>query len=616
MPPDGNTFALGQRFDLRVEATTDADLPLRVTLDGSEIKGLVQTSGSGTKTAMARDLTLTAPGEHVVAARLGNETRASVRWQALAWEGGDPGAKRARNVIFMIGDGMGVAHRTAARLVAKGLADGRARGKLALDTLEVTGLSMTSSLDAAVTDSTPGMSSLVTGAKGKNGQAGVFPDDTADPFDNPQVEYLGELLRRTRGAGFRMGLVTTADLTDATPAGNVVHTASRSRGPEIAERMLANRERNGLSVLLGGGARNFIPCAEAGSAREDERDLVAEFKAAGFAAVRSATELRALQAARPPAQILGLFHPNHMSVAFDKVGASRYSDELAQPGNEGLRDQPLLPDMTRVALASLVRSSPAGFYLMVEGASIDKRSHAMDAERVIWDVIEFDQAVAVALDFVRKVNSDDDPANDTLLIVTADHESGGLAIIGVANERFAPERLGRAVRDYAATYRFVPDYEIGPDGFPVHPDPARKLLLGWGSASDHFENWRSNRRQLPGTIEATVVEQGQTHRRAVANPARDSAQDDSDNRTVERLTVPGFLVAGTIENGETPCPGEDACSGDTAPSVEKSATHTATDVPLSAEGPGAPQFTGVYENTDVFLKILRATTGNWARARR
>jgi alkaline phosphatase len=248
---------------------------------------------------------------------------------------------------------------------------------------------------------------------------------------------------------------------------------------------------------------------------------------------------------------------------------------------------------------------------MIEGASVDKRAHSADAERMIWDVLEFDRAVQVALDFAATTNRDDDPANDTLVIVTADHETGGLGIIAVGNERYAPETLGRAVRDYAAVFRFrpqqdlnfVPNYTVDDKGYPIDPDPSRKLLLGWSAAPDRHENWLSNRLALePATT--TGAQPGV----AVANPARDGYVA-SDNKTTSGQPIPGFLMTGAIENGATPCPVVEGCPGDTASSALAASGHTATDVPLSATGPGAWQFTGVYENTDVFLKVLRATSG-------
>ena len=250
---------------------------------------------------------------------------------------------------------------------------------------------------------------------------------------------------------------------------------------------------------------------------------------------------------------------------------------------------------------------------MVEGASIDKRAHAVDAERMIWDVIEFDRAVQVALDFARRTNTDGNPANDTLVIVAADHETGGLGIVGVGNERYAPETLGKAVRDYAAVFRFVPEqnlnffpnYQVDEKGYPIDPDPSRKILLAWAAGPDHNENWISNRLQL----EAAVGEGKPPV--SVANPARDGSGEKSDNRTTRGVAIPGFLVRGTIENGETPCPSAAGCPGDTASLGHTISGHTASDVPLSASGPGAWQFTGVYENSDVFLKILRATRGSY-----
>lgn len=152
---------------------------------------------------------------------------------------------------------------------------------------------------------------------------------------------------------------------------------------------------------------------------------------------------------------------------------------------------------------------------------------------------------------------------------------------------------------------FFPNYQVDERGYPLDPDPSRKILLGWAAAPDHHENWLSNRLQL----EAAVA-QGKPAV-SVANPARDGAGDTSDNRTIDGVAIPGFLVGGTIENGETSCPAPAGCPADTASLGHTIAGHTGSDVPLSASGPGAWQFTGVYENSDVFLKILRSTRGSY-----
>jgi alkaline phosphatase len=616
MPPDGGVLAVGQRFDIRVEATSDGgDRPggLRVWLNGQELtsRGDVRANEGAPPASsnfLLRGFSLTAAGPVVVRAQTADGASAEARLTVTAWNTPRRGAARARNIILLLGDGMGAAHRTAARIVSRGAHNGKAAGRLAMDTLDVTGMVMTGSLNSLITDSSPGMAAYVTGQKNNNNQEGVFPDNTGDAFDNPRIEYLGELLRRTRGPGFNVGIVTTADVTDSTPAANAVHTADRFAGAGIATRFFDERAQNGVTVLLGGGARHFRP-KESGGGRADSRDLLDQYTRAGYAIARTGTDVQSLlRRTTPPATLLGLFHPSHLPVAFDKVGAGTYSDELALPQNAAYRDTPMLEDLTRLALRSLDAHSPAGFYLMIEGASIDKRAHAADSERTIWDTIEFDRAVAVALEFAKRTNGDANPSNDTLVIVTADHESGGMSLIGVGNEHYQPQRLGRAVRDYAAVFRFEADqrlnfftnYRVDPRGFPVDPNPSRKLLLGWAAAPDRLENWLSDRLMTEPAVEE--ARNGVTV--ATANPARDRGE-----------TVAGFLVSGTIENGATICPTAAGCPADTASDALTVAGHTATDVPLSATGPGAWQFTGVQENTDVFIKLLRSATGSYQTPR-
>jgi alkaline phosphatase len=605
MPPDRGVLAVGQIFDLRVEATGEgADRPsaLTVLLNGLDISSRNDPAAdrgapANTRNFLLRNYSVSKPGPLRIEARTPDGGAAEVRLTVESWQGRAAGS-RAKNIILLLGDGMGAAHRTAARIVSRGVRDGKATGRLAMDTLDVTGMVMTSSLNSLITDSSPGMAAYSTGQKNNNNQEGVFPDNTSDAFDNPRIEYIGELLRRTRGPGFNVGIVTTADVTDSTPGANAAHTSDRYAGAAIAAQFFDERSRNGVAVLLGGGARHFMP-KDVGGTRPDSRRLAEEFEKAGYVRASNGRDVQSLLAAgTPPKQVLGLFHSSHMVVAFDKVGAGKYSDELAQPRNAAYRDTPMLEDLARLAITSLAAHSPSGFYLLIEGASIDKRAHAADAERTIWDTIEFDRAVQVALDFARTTNSDRDPANDTLVIVTADHETGAMGIIGVGNERYAPRAIGKAVRDYAAVFRFDPvqrlgfytNYELDDRGFPLDPDPTKKLLLGWGSSPDRYDNWLADRLQT----EAAIVEKGLS----VPNPARDAKEP-----------VAGRLIEGNIENGATACPGE--CPADTASVGHPITGHTASDVPLSATGPGAWQFTGVYENTDVFLKMLRAAAGTY-----
>jgi alkaline phosphatase len=210
----------------------------------------------------------------------------------------------------------------------------------------------------------------------------VFPDNTADAFDNPRQEYIGELLRRTRGAGFNVGIVTNSDVTDATRPATPSTRRTAMPAPASPRASSTSATANAVTVLMGGGSRHFMPKEAGGAARTADR-LGEEFEQAGYTRVSNGADVRRLlENGKPPARLLGLFHPSHLPVAFDKVGAGRYSDELAQPANEPYRDTPMLEDMTRLAIASLATHSPEGFYLMVEGLrSTSARTRSMPSAR-------------------------------------------------------------------------------------------------------------------------------------------------------------------------------------------------------------------------------------------
>jgi alkaline phosphatase len=602
-------FLPGQRFDLQATVRPDAGQRIEgfeFAVDGRKLPpapgatsivttGLVKGLPPGTAVVSQRAFALQSPGVHrlSVAARQsdGQAVTAEGNFEIVALA---QGARPVKNIIILLGDGMGSTHRTAARVVARGYAQGKARGLLAMDTFPVTGQVMTASLNSIITDSSPGMSNYVSGNKAANNQEGVWPDDTEDAFDNPRVEYLAEYLHRTQGKS--LGLVTTADVFDATPAANAVHTANRGRGTGIVDQYLDDRALTGLTVLMGGGRKWFLPNpgdqplkpqpangsqrqADSdymlpddivkgwGAARgrfDPERDLIRDFESAGFA---YAPDRAALASAANADKVLGLFAYSNMNVAFDKIAGRRGNREVVDAF--GFPDQPMLDEMTDAALKVLAKN-PKGFVAMIEGASIDKQAHLMDTDRWLLEVVEFDRAVQVAKDFAAR-------HPDTVVIVTADHECAGAAIIGAskAGASALKANLGKeakAMRDAVGIYESAgfPRYDIQADGYPATTDVDRKMLVGYGANADRYETWL-----------------------AAAQPTQDSQQpfvetaplSEMPKNPAARNAKAGFLVTGQV-------PGEQA-------------VHTGADVPLSAYGRGAMMFTGTYDNTDVFFKLAQ-----------
>lgn len=601
-------FLPDQRFDL--QATVVPDVGHRIVrveflIDGRPVdRGMAETVTTGLNPTL-RDGTPTPPGTLVASRRGVSDTRVGRHDFSVQAEQDDGGRVEAhgeyavlaleghgrpvRNVILLLGDGMGIAARTAARIVAKGYAEGRAQGALAMDTFPQVALVRTASLNSIVTDSSPGMSNYVTGNKAANNEEGVWPDDTQDPFDNPRIEYLSEYLHRTQGT--QLGLVTTADVFDATPAANAVHTSNRSAGTGIVDQYLDDRGLTGLTVLMGGGRKWFLPEGTPGSGRtaandyrlsqalvagwhaapgaiDPSRNLIQDFEHEGFRYVSTASELGAADGSKP---LLGLFAYSNMNVALDKIDGRRGRSSVV--ADFGLTDQPMLDEMATKALAVL-EHSPKGFYLMIEGASIDKQEHAMDSDRWLLEVLEFDRAVAVAQAFAAT-------HRDTLVLVTADHETGGTSIIG--SSRLSHEALaaraadasGKGLRDgVVGTYEQAgfPAYRILPDGYPDSMDPDRKLLIGYGSNADRHEDWLTNPKPLVDGLQPF-----QAHTPFPVYP------QGYPRTPLERDATGDFLITGQVEGS--------------------SATHTGSDVPLSADGAGSRRFHGVIDNTDVFFKI-------------
>jgi len=248
----------------------------------------------------------------------------------------------------------------------------------------------TASANSLVTDSAAASSAWGGGCRVNNGAINCRPDGT---FSVPIMELAGRM-------GMATGLVSTATITHATPAGFAARVPLRADEPEIAEQYLERR----IDVLLGGGDKFFLA-----SKREDKADVLGRFAAAGYAV---ATDAATLAAAPTTGRLLGLFSEGHMPYSLDRSASTDLSAR-----------QPTLSAMARAALTRL-EASAGGFILQIEGARIDHAAHANDIGGLLHDQIAFDEAVGTVLQWVEG-------RDDTLVIVTSDHGNSNPGLNGV-----------------------------------------------------------------------------------------------------------------------------------------------------------------------------------------
>lgn len=278
-----------------------------------------------------------------------------------------------RNVVLLIGDGMGLEQVRAGGLYANGAA-----GTLSFERFPVSSRVTTRSSDSPITDSAAAATAMATGRKVPNGAISM-----ADGQELPTV------LETERDRGKSTGLVTTAYVTHATPAAFAAHESARGSEDAIGLDLFTPQ---GPTFLLGGGG------ASHGISRE-------RAEAAAYLVVTTRAELQSLSLTEG-LRVSGQFGDGYLPYEYD-----------------GLGDLPSLTEMTRVAISTL-SLDPDGFFVMIEGGRIDHASHANDAARMVGEVAAFDQAVAW-------VRSWSDADGETLVVVTADHETGGLTdVIG------------------------------------------------------------------------------------------------------------------------------------------------------------------------------------------
>ena len=302
------------------------------------------------------------------------------------------GGERPRRIIHLVSDGMSMGTLTCADQFSW-LVRGRPLAWMALydRTDVVSALVNMRSLNSLVTDSAAASSSWGSGSRVRNGSLNVLPDGR-------ELKTLYDVLA---DAGWARGLVTTTEITHATPAGFAANAADRGAAERIATQYLERR----IEVLLGGGEQFFDP-----EHRSDKNDLKADYRAAGYRVMGKRSELTEAPA---KGRWLGTFARSHLPYTIDHQADERLRETA-----------PTLAEMTRAALRRL--GEERHFILQVEGGRVDHAAHGSDAAALMWDQLAFDDALEVCLDFQRS-------APDTLLVVTTDHGNANPGLNGMGS---------------------------------------------------------------------------------------------------------------------------------------------------------------------------------------
>ena len=448
-PVDHARFMTNARFDFKVELD-DVNARDKITveingknfnqtLSGKEL-WLDKEEGVNASALILRDTEIKTPGQYTVTVKAGATTK-TVNWDVYT-TGDKP---KAKNVILLLADGLSVGHRTAARILSKGVTNAMYNAPLAMDDMPHMALLGTSSVDTIAADSANTASAYMTGHKSSVNALGVYADRTKASQDDPKQETIAELIRRK--TKMAVGVVSDAEIEDATPASVVAHTRKRSDKADIVG-MFYNVKPE---VILGGGSAYFVPQSTAGSKRKDDINYIEKFTQDGYTLVTDRTAL--VEKAGSSNRLLGLFHTGNMD----------------------------LTDSFHAAVKVLEKNKE-GFFLMLEAGLVDKYSHPLDWARSVGDTIAFDKVVEAAQKYC-----DEHP--DTLLIVTGDH-THSISVAGTVDDN----KPGNDWREKVGVYANAgyPNYEDkDKDGFPDDFNPSKRLAVFFGAHPDYYETYRS-----------------------------------------------------------------------------------------------------------------------------
>ncbi len=373
--------------------------------------------------------------------------------------------KTARNIIFLVSDGMSTGTLNMANLMMM-RKEGRMSKWLSLYQQDKVkrALMDTASASSLVTDSAAASSSWGGGMRVMNGALNVNADGS---FNKP-------IWQKFKALGKAAGCVTTVPVTHATPAGFCVNSVKRDDQPGIALQYL----ENGFDVLMGGGLEFFNP-----DKRKDKQDVFSLFSKKGYKVVKSRQQMMDIPSSSL-APVLGVFHENGLPFSLDLENDEELKKEV-----------PTLAEMTRAAINRLDKNKK-GFVLQVEAGKVDWAAHSNDAGALIYDQIAFDNAIRVAMDFAEK-------SKDTLIIITTDHGNAnpGLFYGSKATDNFDRIQKFKHTNDWIlngidnsySPSQLIERVEYA-QGYAISKDEALLLLKSYQKLDD---NGLYNPRHLP-----------------------------------------------------------------------------------------------------------------------
>jgi len=681
LPPTRTELFAGQRFDLRIETQIPAkESPRLISLKingknfTEEFNRRISQQGdgpeSGTPTstmlfgASARNLNFDQPGQYSLEATVlidGVERRIKNTYN-VAPAPNPRAPTAAKKLVFFLGDGVGLPMWTAARIVGKGVSEGRVADTLAMEKMSAHGISRTTAFDSLITDSAPGMASLISGMKMSNNSLQVSVDNTPEnPLDNPRIETIFEYMKRVHG--WKIGVVTDSFLVDATPASLQAHNRSRRNYLNIAQQMIgyyddqtALKKTGNLSlaelakpldVLMGGGAAHWMseknPALRSfyqysGGGRKDV-DLLADIAPSkGYQVVHNLDEMNK---APDDQKLLGMFTgefrqtssglgPDNLPGTLDRLvarGAATIRGRAAEDSAIGMnsappqgtacgetilkcfQNVPMKEEMVNKAITVLERLSAkdqradGGWMLLVEQSQSDKMGHILEFDRSIYEVIELDNVIGST---VKRFEKD----KKALMVVTSDHAQPQ-TIIGVALTGALEAATGKCFSTTDGLYPVT----LGSKADSDRPCDLQDAIGTFNDATFTTYEDKNNDGYPddPSPSIKLIIEDGgrptySTTYLTNFQPVKPSAtRKGDDGKTLELPALPNAQrqPEGLLMTGNMPTRQVKGGANKTGGPVEI-APHAGDDVIVGAHGAGANYFSGYYENTSVSIRLAQA----------